>query len=275
MARWPLSASSAAQCNTTCGCYEREVCPGLYDASTDSPAVWTCIELLIIAALFWTQGLRPSEILGRLCHRLRVALTGPTEADEASARLLGGQRPGALGVALANLPRLLFVLVAGSAGLLWIGLSSNFLCQPPDLATLTSAEALLTLPVPLLFPGLIEECFWRFMVLPAPGEERPPASARRAVPHGAQDPNASPPVAFAGWGVQRLLALAGLVAYHLDAIHFEPRRAAGLLPPCCMLAHALFLPALLPRTIPVCCVAPHSCNLRRSGAPGCVCCVGC
>jgi hypothetical protein len=222
---WPITAS-AAVCNDTCGCYEREVCPELYDATADRPAVWTCIELLVISALFWMQGLGPLEIPSRLCHRLRVALTGPIDSDEAAAQLLGGHRPRVSCVALADAARLLGVFVAGSAGLQWIGFSSGFLCQPPNIATLTSSGALFTLPVPLFFPGLVEECFWRFMVLPAPREERMSGEERRTFAAREGAPAASPRVRTAGWSVQHLLALLGFVAYHLDAVHSEPRRAA-------------------------------------------------
>jgi len=143
----PGDNRSSSLCNSTCGCYERELCPQLYDASADSPAVWTCVELLFVAALCWMQGLRPLDIPGRFFQRLRVALTGRTGLDEAAAELLGGPAVGATGPTWANAPRLLAAFAAGSAGLLGIGLRSGFLCRAPDAATITSAEALMMLPV--------------------------------------------------------------------------------------------------------------------------------
>uniref|UniRef100_A0A7S3U530 CAAX prenyl protease 2/Lysostaphin resistance protein A-like domain-containing protein n=1 Tax=Emiliania huxleyi TaxID=2903 RepID=A0A7S3U530_EMIHU len=179
-----------------CGCFDHPTCEA--PSSGQSAAVWTCIELLVVVALCWKQGLSPLDVPATYCRRLRLGLTGRTWADEIGAQVVGSDAPPPVATKNAS-ARLLAVFCTGSAALLIIGLRSGFLCRPPSVGELTSLQALLSLPVPLIFPGLVEECFWRFMVLPAADE------------------------APAGWSSQHLLALAGFLAYHLDALHFAPR----------------------------------------------------
>lgn len=213
----PPALNASDSCRSTCGCFETELCPALYDASADSAAVWTCIELLLLAVLCWLQGLWPLDVPARFLARLRLGLTGRTPLDETLDQLVRTQPQRSYGPTLANAPRLLLDFLLGSAGLLCIGLRSGFFCRPPDLSQLVSSEALLVLPIPLVFPGLIEECFWRFMILPAPSEMTPRLSSTAAKMSSLIN------ATFAGWSVQHLIALAGFVVYHMDMGHFHPR----------------------------------------------------
>ena len=182
-----MSGSNASCSNATCVCFNEEPCtPTLPHEAYYEPLLWSLLELALLTAILAGQRANPLT----LATRLRSALCGPIQyakLDEKNAPSL-------------QTLRLLVVFVVASALLVAIGHYSGFLCNL-EFGLLRRPSSLLMLPINLVFPGLVEEVFWRGVLLPAQGSK------------GASS-----------WSRWHLLALGTFIVYHLDAMHCIPRR---------------------------------------------------